>query len=689
MYTTFFRFFGLRDNPFTINPDPGYLYVDHRIQTVLDDMASAIQARKGLIILTGEPGTGKTTLLNRLMQWLKEQKTPTAFIFNPHLELHELFDFLFANFAIPTEPDYPDNPWMRLNRWSIERYRMDMNAVVILDEAQGLPVPLLAEIRLLLNHQIQNEGLMQIVLSGQPELEEKLKRPELRQLRQRIGLRCRTTALTLQQAREYVRKRVHLAGGNSEKVFAPEAIDTAYQYSQGIPRLMNLLSERAMIQAYLGHTQPVPASSVEEAARQLQFDEVKPVAGRPKLETNLTASAAVGLSEPLADSAVPAEFAAEERKVLPVTIPAVRDSMRRAVLQSAMSDSVKLEPVLSTASPKSAGSHSEGQIGPSPISELRAKTDSIRELMAELASAEANSSPVPQSKNRMRRAAVSSFEKDKEKVREKDHRTLPDFLNPRPILLQCVRAGGELRAVLALLVHRILRKGRDVLAMARSAVRRTAAEPSADRPRSEGNLPTGSAVVSAGVTDRVAEERKVLPVTVPVVRESMRRAVFQPALSDGVKMAELASAEASSSPVSQSKNRIRSATVSGFEKDKVRKKGHRTLPGFLNPRPILLKGLRARRELRAAVGTVADRTSRGAREALVITTSRVWQENVDSALRWLRGPFLKTASAREPARRRETLELWKSLASQTNIQSAIRWLQQPFPTLKLHRRAGH
>src|SRR5208337_1427144 len=104
MYTTFFRFFGLRENPFNINPDPGYLYLDPGIQAVLDNMASAIQARKGLILLTGEPGTGKTTLVNRLMQSLWEQKTSTAFIFNPHLELNELFDMLFANFGIPTEP---------------------------------------------------------------------------------------------------------------------------------------------------------------------------------------------------------------------------------------------------------------------------------------------------------------------------------------------------------------------------------------------------------------------------------------------------------------------------------------------------------------------------------------------------------------------------------------------------------
>jgi general secretion pathway protein A len=466
MYTKFFRFFGLRENPFNINPDPGYLYLDPGIQTVLDNMASAIQARKGLILLTGEPGTGKTTLVNRLMQSLWEQKTSTAFIFNPHLELNELFDMLFANFGIPAAPR-AENPWVRLSRWSIERYRMGMNAVVILDEAQGLPIPLLAEIRLLLNQQIANEGLIQIVLSGQPELEEKLKRPELRQVRQRISLRCRTTALTLEQARGYIRKRMQLAGGISEDVFAPEAIDTAYYYSRGIPRVMNLLLEHAMIRAYLGQTQPVSVRMVEEAARQLQFDDVMPVPVRPSLEPSLCADSAVGLSDRVAHTTAAVALPMEERKALPVPmpVPAVRESPRRPVLEPATTDGVDIPSELPTSASGSAVSRTEGEFGPNPISELEVRTDPIRELVAELSLGGASrSSGVPQTRNWKPRATVFRFK------RENDRRTFPHFSKLRRVLLKCRRRSHKLRAALGIFPHWISLGRNEVLALTRSGV---------------------------------------------------------------------------------------------------------------------------------------------------------------------------------------------------------------------------
>jgi general secretion pathway protein A len=464
MYTTFFRYFVLRENPFNINPDPGYLYLDQRIQTVLDNMASAIQARKGLIILTGEPGTGKTTLINRLIQWLREQKTPTAFIFNPHLELNELFDMVFASFGIPTDLRNGENPWTRLRRWSVDQYRLDMNAVVILDEAQGLPVPLLTEIRLLLNHEIANEGLIQIVLSGQPELEEKLKRPELRQIRQRISLRCRTSTLTLEQAHGYIRKRIRKAGGMSEKVFVPEAIDTAYRYSQGIPRLMNLLSEHAMIQAYLAHTQPVSVRMVEEAARQLQFDDVKPIAGRPTAQPSLYADASMGLSSRVVESTAAVALSTESRKAVPVAMPVVREVTRRAALEPTITETVKLDSELPTFSPKPLESHPEGEAGRSSLAQLRTNTDSVRELMAELiAEGGSNSSPVPEAKSVRRRATVCSFEKE-------NKHTFPEFLKPGQLWAQCLTLGGALKVALSNFLHGISQAGREVLLRAKSVV---------------------------------------------------------------------------------------------------------------------------------------------------------------------------------------------------------------------------
>ncbi len=285
MHLTFSRHLGLRENPFSINPDPRFLFLNQRTQAAFDDMANAIQARKGLIVLTGEVGTGKTTLLNRLRQWLQVQKTPTAFIFNPRLEVNELFDLMFANFGIPPDSRSKGSALAHLNQWLVDCYRMGANAVLIIDEAQGLPLHVLEEIRTLLNEETPRDKLLQIVLSGQPEFEEKLKRPDLRQIRQRISLRCSTMPLSREETDGYILKRLCIAGMTSPTVFLPEAIDAVYLYSRGIPRVMNLLCEHALIRASEAKIQPVSVYLIDEAASALQFDDVTPVAGSQSPKT--------------------------------------------------------------------------------------------------------------------------------------------------------------------------------------------------------------------------------------------------------------------------------------------------------------------------------------------------------------------------------------------------------------------
>jgi general secretion pathway protein A len=272
------HFFGLRENPFNVNPDPRYLFLTPQTQEALDEMTYGIRSRKGLILLTGEVGTGKTTLINRLLDLLREERTPTAFIFNSHLETSELFDFIMADFGIAFDSRLKGNALMRLNQWLIERFRAGATPVLIVDEAQGLPNQLLEEIRMLLNLETSHEKLLQIILSGQPELEERLKRPDLRQLKQRIMLRCKTAALTLEETPRYIESRLQIAGGGGKPVYAPEAVDAVHFYSRGIPRVVNLLCEHALINAYVEQVQPVPAHIVEEIAREFQFDDIKPVA---------------------------------------------------------------------------------------------------------------------------------------------------------------------------------------------------------------------------------------------------------------------------------------------------------------------------------------------------------------------------------------------------------------------------
>jgi len=273
------RFFGLRESPFNVNPDPRYLFLTRQTQEALAGLTYGIQNRKGFILLTGEVGTGKTTLLNRLLGWLRGQRVATAYIFNSKLGVNDLFDLMMAEFEISCESREKSQIVLRLNQWLLERYRAGETAVLIIDEAQNLSDEVLEEIRLLTNLETSTEKLLQIVLTGQPELEEKLKAPQVRQLRQRITLRCRTAPLTLEETFGYIAERLRIAGANGEPIFSKEAIETVHTYSCGIPRVVNLLCEHSMINAYVDSLRPVPAHVVEEVAREFQLDEIAPIAG--------------------------------------------------------------------------------------------------------------------------------------------------------------------------------------------------------------------------------------------------------------------------------------------------------------------------------------------------------------------------------------------------------------------------
>jgi general secretion pathway protein A len=269
-------FFGLKDNPFNVNPDPRFLYLTKEIEEALSALKYGVQNRKGFITLTGEVGTGKTTLVNRLLDWLHEQKVRTAFLFNSRMNTSQLFDFILAEFNITCESTSKSQQLMSLNRWLLDRFRAGETTVLIVDEAQNLTYPVLEEIRLLTNLETSTEKLLQIVLSGQPELEDKLKSPQLRQLRQRIMLRCKTTPLTEKQTNDYIIQRLRIAGGDGEPIFSPQAIGIIHQYSTGIPRVVNLLCEHSLINAYVEQQRPISAKIVQDVAREFQLDEVAP-----------------------------------------------------------------------------------------------------------------------------------------------------------------------------------------------------------------------------------------------------------------------------------------------------------------------------------------------------------------------------------------------------------------------------
>ena len=271
-------FFGLKENPFNVKPDPRYLFLTRQIEEALAGLMYGIQTRKGFITLTGEVGTGKTTLVNRLLEWLHRRRTRTAFLFNSRMNTNQLFDFILAEFEISCETRAKSQQLMKLNQWLLERFRAGETAVLIVDEAQNLTHPVLEEIRLLTNLETSTEKLLQIVLSGQPELEEKLRLPQLRQLRQRITLRCKTKPLTKDQTHAYVTERLRIAGAVGASIFSTEAVDTIHLYSLGIPRVVNLLCEHSLVNAYVDQQKPITPKVVEDVAREFQLDEVEPIA---------------------------------------------------------------------------------------------------------------------------------------------------------------------------------------------------------------------------------------------------------------------------------------------------------------------------------------------------------------------------------------------------------------------------
>lgn len=272
-------FFGLKENPFNVNPDPRYLYMTKQIEEALTGLMYGIQTRKGFITLTGEVGTGKTTLVNRLLDWLHTRRARTAFLFNSRMNSSQLFDFILAEFDIQCDSKSKSQQLMKLNSWLLDRYRDGETVVLIIDEAQNLTYPVLEEIRLLTNLETSTEKLLQIVLSGQPELEEKLKLPQLRQLRQRIMLRCRTTPFLKEQTQEYISERLRIAGAAGAPIFSPKAIEAIHIYSMGIPRVINLLCEHSLVNAFAEQMRPIQPKIVEDVAREFQLDEVEPIPG--------------------------------------------------------------------------------------------------------------------------------------------------------------------------------------------------------------------------------------------------------------------------------------------------------------------------------------------------------------------------------------------------------------------------
>jgi general secretion pathway protein A len=266
-------FFGLRANPFNVNPDPRYLFLTRHTEEALACLTYGIQSRKGFVLLTGEVGTGKTTLINKLLEWLRLQQVATAFIFNSRMDVPQFLDFMMADFGIQCDSKSKSQLLQRLYSWLLDRYRAGETAVLIVDEAQNLSDEVLEEIRMLTNLETFTEKLLQIVLVGQPELEQRLRQPQLRQLRQRLTLRAKTHPLNLEEARAYVQQRLRIAGSNGETIFDPDSLLALYRYSIGIPRVINLLCEHCLVSAFVDQKKLITSEIVESVARDFDLSD--------------------------------------------------------------------------------------------------------------------------------------------------------------------------------------------------------------------------------------------------------------------------------------------------------------------------------------------------------------------------------------------------------------------------------
>jgi general secretion pathway protein A len=262
-------FYGLREPPFSATPDPKFLYLTPAHREALAQLLYGVQQGKGFLVLTGEVGTGKTTLLHTLLQRL-DASTAVAFIMNSTMPFDGILEYMLEDFGIASPGQSRARRLFALNRFLIERHREGQNTVVIVDEAQNLSPATLEQVRLLSNFETPAGKLMQILLVGQPELRDKLARPELRQLKQRIGLRCTIRPLSPEETRDYIRNRLRVAGAADTRLFTDAAIERIAEYTGGTPRLVNIVCDHCLLMGYAEQTRRVERDRVDQAIRYLE-----------------------------------------------------------------------------------------------------------------------------------------------------------------------------------------------------------------------------------------------------------------------------------------------------------------------------------------------------------------------------------------------------------------------------------
>ena len=265
-------YFGLSENPFNLSPDPEFLYRSPQHEEALANLIYGVRSRKGFIVLAGEVGTGKTTMLECLRDYLDSQRIEFAFIFNSRLTPDQFFEMIAYDFDLHCDRKSKTEVLFALNALLIQQTERGRTCVLIVDEAHNLEWDVLEEIRLLGNLENRQGKLLQIILSGQPELDRKLDAPNLRQLKQRIVLRCALNPLTVEESTAYIQTRLARAGMPNQRVFSPELMEEIHRRSRGIPRIINAICDNLLVTCFAMEQRVATVAMLDEVSRDMRLE---------------------------------------------------------------------------------------------------------------------------------------------------------------------------------------------------------------------------------------------------------------------------------------------------------------------------------------------------------------------------------------------------------------------------------
>src|SRR5580692_3407692 len=264
-------FFGFTENPFNMSPDPSFLFRSVQHEEALANLIYGVQSRKGFVVLTGEVGTGKTTMLECLRDFLSSQQITYASLFNSRLKVQQFFEMIAYDFGRRWTRTSRTEGLFALNEMIIERANLGRTTVLIVDEAHNLDWNVLEEIRLLGNLENRRGKMLQILLAGQPELDRKLEAPDFRQLKQRIALRCVLQPFQLEETLEYIHSRLTHAGLRDQTVFPPEILREIHFRTQGIPRVINAICDNLLLTAFALESKVATVEMLDEVTADMRL----------------------------------------------------------------------------------------------------------------------------------------------------------------------------------------------------------------------------------------------------------------------------------------------------------------------------------------------------------------------------------------------------------------------------------